>query len=79
MAILEGSIIRFRGAHFAEDIGILRCVRWYAAYPLSDRQPEEMMQERVVSVDHATRNRWVIKYTPQLEGACHRTFAQGIA
>jgi transposase-like protein len=37
------------------------------------------MQERVVSVDHATSNRWVLKYTPQLEGACHRTFAQGIA
>jgi putative transposase len=33
---------------------------------------EELMQERGVSVDHATINRWVIKYSPQLEEAFHR-------
>ena len=33
---------------------MLTCVRWYAAYPLSLRYIEEMMQERGVSVDHAT-------------------------
>jgi putative transposase len=31
------------------------------AYPLSYKQFEEMMQERMVSVDHATINRWVLK------------------
>ena len=30
------------------------------------------MQERGVSVDHATINRWVMKYSPQLEEALHR-------
>jgi putative transposase len=30
------------------------------------------MQERGVSVDHATINRWVLKYRPQLESAFHR-------
>jgi transposase-like protein len=30
------------------------CARWYAAYPLSLRHIEEMMQERGVFVDHAT-------------------------
>jgi putative transposase len=30
------------------------------------------MQERGVSVDHATINRWVLKYSPQLEAAFHR-------
>jgi transposase-like protein len=30
------------------------------------------MQERGVSVDHATVNRWVIRYSPQLETAFHR-------
>jgi transposase-like protein len=30
------------------------------------------MEERGVSVDHATINRWVIKYSPQLEEAFHR-------
>jgi putative transposase len=42
------------------------------AYPLSYRQLEELMQERGVSVDHATINRWVRNYSPHLEEAFHR-------
>jgi putative transposase len=61
----------FKGAHFPADI-ILTCVRWSVAYPLSTRQVEELMQERGVSVDHSTVNRWVVKYSPQLEAAFHR-------
>src|SRR5215831_16177492 len=64
-------MVSFKGAHFEKDI-ILACVRWYVAYPLSSRQVEELMQERGVSVDHATINRWVLKYSPQLEAAFHR-------
>jgi putative transposase len=64
-------MVSFKGAHFQRDI-ILTCVRWYVAYPLSYRHLEEMMQERGVSVDHATINRWVLKYTPQLQEAFHR-------
>src|SRR5437762_12576745 len=30
------------------------------------------MEERGVEVDHSTINRWVIKYSPQLEEAFHR-------
>jgi transposase-like protein len=30
------------------------------------------MEERGVDVDHATINRWVVKYSPQLEEAFHR-------
>jgi putative transposase len=63
--------VSFKGAHFPRDI-ILTCVRWYVAYPLSYRQVEELMQERGVSVDHTTINRWVVKYSPQLEAAFHR-------
>jgi transposase-like protein len=37
-----------------------------------------MMQERVVSVDRAIMNRWVLKYRPQLEAAFHRAGAQGL-
>jgi transposase-like protein len=33
---------------------------------------EELMRERGVPVDHATVNRWVIKYSPPLEEAFHR-------
>jgi putative transposase len=64
-------MISFKGAHFVKDI-ILTCVRWYVAYPLSYRQLEELMQERGVAIDHATINRWVLKYSPQLEEAFHR-------
>jgi transposase-like protein len=37
------------------------------AYPISYRQLEEMMAEHGVAVDHATLNRWVLKYVPLLD------------
>lgn len=58
--------IEFKGRWFEKEV-ILQCVRWYVAYPLSDRQLEEMMEERGVDVDHSTINRWVVKYAPELE------------
>ena len=63
--------ISFKGAHFPKDI-ILMGVRWYVAYPLSYRHVEELMEERGVPVDHATIQRWVVKYSPQLEETFHR-------
>ena len=51
---------------FPTDI-ILVCIRWYVAYPLSYRHIEEMMQERSVPVDHASINRWAIRFLPLLE------------
>ena len=63
--------VSFKGAHFPQDI-ILTSVRWYVTYPLSYRHVEELMEERGVSVDHATIQRWVVKYSPQLEEAFHR-------
>ena len=36
-----------QGMRFPIDI-ILVCIRWYAAYPLSYRHLEEMMEERGV-------------------------------
>jgi putative transposase len=62
----EEAMINFKGSHFEREI-ILWGVRWYVAYPISYRQLEEMMEERGVEVDHATLNRWVLKYTPELE------------
>ncbi len=59
-------MIDFKGSHFEKEI-ILWGVRWYVAYPLSYRQLEEMMEERGVSVDHSTLNRWVLKYAPEIE------------
>ena len=63
--------VSFKGAHFPKEI-ILMGVRWYVAYPLSTRHVEELMEERGMEVDHSTINRWVIKYSPQLEEAFHR-------
>ena len=65
--------ISFKGAHFPKEI-ILMGVRWYVTYPLSIRHIEELMEERGVEVDHATLNRRVIKYSPQLEAfhCCNR-------
>jgi len=63
--------INFKGAHFPPEV-ILMGIRWYVAYPLSTRHVEELMEERGVEVDHSTINRWVIKYSPQLEEKFHR-------
>ncbi len=63
--------ISFKGAHFPQDI-ILMGVRWYVAYPLSYRHVEELLEERGVPIDHATIQRWVVKYSPLLEAAFHR-------
>lgn len=56
---------------FPIDI-ILVCIRWYAAYPLSYRHLEEMMQERGVKVDHSTIHRWAIRFLPLLERALRK-------
>ena len=53
--------VSFKGAHFPQDI-MLMGVRWYVAYPLSYRHVEELMEERGVLLDHATIQRWVVKY-----------------
>jgi transposase-like protein len=55
-----------KGMRFPIDI-ILVCIRWYAAYPLSYRHLEEMMEERGVFVDHSSINRWAIRFLPLLE------------
>jgi transposase-like protein len=62
----ERVMIEFKGNHFERDV-ILWAVRWYVAYPISYPRLEEMMGEHGVEVDHATLNRWVLKYVPLLE------------
>ena len=56
----------FKSCHFPSEV-ILETVRYYLAYKLSYREIEEIQSERGVNVDHATINRWVIKFTPVLE------------
>ena len=57
--------------HYPLEV-MLVCVRWYAAYPLSFRNIEEMMAERGVFVDHSTLHRWSMKILPGLAGAFRR-------
>jgi transposase-like protein len=62
---LETSVLRkvLKRLHYPRDVMRL-CVRWYAAYPLSLRNLEEMMAERGVAVDHATVHHWAEKILP---------------
>ena len=59
-------MLRFKGMRFPIDV-ILVCFRWYVAYPLSYRHLEEIMDERGVSVDHSSINRWAIRFLPLIE------------
>jgi putative transposase len=59
-------MLSFKGMRFPIDV-ILVCIRWYAAYPLSYQHLEEMMEERGVSVDPSSINRWAIRFLPLIE------------
>lgn len=56
-------MIDFKGAQFPKSV-ILHAVFFYVRYAVSYRDLEEIMAERGVRVDHATLNRWVVKYSP---------------
>jgi putative transposase len=65
-------MLNFKGCHFPADV-ILMAIRWYIAYPLSYRHIEELMEEQGIDLDHATVNRWVVKYSPALEAKFRQT------
>ncbi len=60
---LDGRVIDFKGAHYPKAV-IVHAVFFYVRYAVSYRDLEEILAERGVSVDHATLNRWVVKYSP---------------
>lgn len=55
--------IDFNGVHYPKSV-ILHAVFFYVRYAVSYRDLEEIMAERGVAVDHATLNRWVVKFSP---------------
>ena len=57
--------IEFKGNHFPKSV-ILYAVFFYVRYGVPYRDLEEIMAERGVELDHATLNRWVLKYAPQI-------------
>ena len=54
---------QFQKSHYPKDV-ILYAVFFYVRYGVSYRDLEEIMEERGVDVDHATLNRWVIRFSP---------------
>ncbi|TYB84344.1 IS6 family transposase [Oceaniovalibus sp. ACAM 378] len=56
-------MIDFKGVHYPKAV-ILHAVFFYVRYAVSYRDLEEILAERGVAVDHATLNRWVVKYSP---------------
>lgn len=57
------TMVDFKGTHYPKSV-VLFAVFFYLRYPVSYRDLEEIMEERGVDVDHATLNRWVIKFSP---------------
>ncbi|GKS68561.1 IS6 family transposase [Nitrosomonas sp. PY1] len=58
-------MLTFKGCHYPEAV-VLYAVYFYVRYSVSYRDLEEIMAERGVTLDHATLNRWVIKYSRAL-------------
>lgn len=56
-------MVDFKGSHYPKDV-VLYAVFFYVRHALSYRDLEEILAERGVAVDHATLNRWVVKYSP---------------
>jgi transposase-like protein len=56
----------FKWRHFQADV-ILLLVRWYLRYPMSYRDLAEMMRDRGLAVDHTILNRWVIRYSAEID------------
>jgi putative transposase len=55
--------IDFKGSYYPKSV-ILYAVFFYVRYVVSYRDLDEIMAERGAEVDHATLNRWVVKYAP---------------
>jgi putative transposase len=57
--------VDFKGAHYPKSV-ILYAVYFYVRYGVSYRDLEEIMEERGAEVDHATLNRWLVKFSPMI-------------
>ncbi|HFQ5065491.1 TPA: IS6 family transposase [Vibrio vulnificus] len=63
--------ISFKGKQYPSAL-ILQAIRYYVTYQLSLRNIEEIFKERGLGMDHATLQRWVQEYAPQLERSFRR-------
>ena len=56
-------MIDFKGSHYPKEV-VLYAVFFYVRYAVFYQDLEEILQERLVDVDHATLNLWVVWYFP---------------
>ena len=63
--------ISFKGARFPKDV-IWHPLFFYLRYSVPYRDLEEILAERGVSVDHATLNGWIVKYSPLVADQARR-------
>ena len=54
----------FAGFRFPREV-ISLAVRWYLRCGLSDRDVEELLAERGITVDYVTIYRWAQRFTPE--------------
>ena len=71
----SGRSIAFKGQHFTSEV-ILWALRWYLAFPISDRDLASMLSDRGVAVDHTALFRWVQSYAAKLEQRVRRHLRQ---
>ncbi len=63
--------MKTKGSWYPKEV-IVQAVYLKLRFSLSYRDIEEIMKDRGLGVDHATIQRWVIKYTPELGKSFHR-------
>jgi len=68
-------LISFKGTHYPKNV-ILYAVFFYVRYAVSYRELEEIMQEHGVTVDHATLNRWGVRYFSQIAAEARKKRCQ---
>ena len=68
-------MIDFKGNHYPREV-VLHAVFFYLRYAVSYRDLEEILQERGVDVDHATLDRWVVRYSPLIAKEAQRRKAR---
>ena len=64
-------MLKTKGSWYPKDV-ILQAVYLKLRFSLSYRDIEEILKDRGLGVDHATIQRWVVRYTPELEKSFHR-------
>lgn len=64
-------MLGFKGHRFEREI-ILVVVKWHLSYPLSYRNIDEMIQDRGLRIDHSTNNRWVVKFSGEINARVRR-------